>query len=514
MSRETVLETIGISKHFGAIAANDQVDFSLRKGEIHVLMGENGAGKSTLMNIISGLYQPDAGRILMGGHRVEMNSSGDALDKGIGMVHQHFMLIPVFTVTENIVLGSEVTRGGILDMGKACRIVQELSDVSGLEVDPYALTETLPVGIQQRVEILKVLYRRARILILDEPTAVLTPRETADLFGLLKRLTNSCVSVVLITHKLKEVMDIADRITVMRRGRAIGTLKPGETDEKQLAEMMTGRSVNLKLEKQPALSGPVMLRIENLTIRDRAKNSVDTVRDLSLEIRSGEILGIAGVQGNGQTELAAALAGLQPMVSGEILLGGKRLIHGDSRGRIAAGMGHIPEDRVRDGLVLPFSIADNQILNTYRRFPFARNMIRRKRAIYENAVQLIDRFDIRAPGPDTAAGSLSGGNQQKVIASRELSRDIHFLLANQPTRGLDVGSIGYIHRQIVAMRDNGTAVLLISAELDEIMALADRIAVMYRGELLKVFDEAGVADREQLGLLMTGSSPDSRRSQT
>jgi ABC-type uncharacterized transport system ATPase subunit len=504
MKEEVVLETIGISKHFGVLAANDQVDFNLRKGEIHVLMGENGAGKSTLMHVISGLYPPDAGQIIVGGHPARMDNPGDALRSGICMVHQHFMLIPAFTVTENIVLGNEITRGCMLDMESACKIVQDLSESSGLDVDPYAVTETLPVGIQQRVEILKALYRQARILILDEPTAVLTPRETEDLFGVLRRLTDSGVSIVFITHKLKEVMDIADRITVMRQGRAIATIGPDETDERQLAEMMVGRSVSLEVEKQPMATGPVMLKVDRIRIRNSGKNNVDSVRDLSFEIRSGEILGIAGVQGNGQTELAGALAGLQPMVSGEILLRGKRLSPGDPRERVSAGMGHIPEDRVRDGLVLPFSIADNQVLSTYHRYPFAVSMIRRKRAIYKNAARLIDRFDIRAPAPETAAGSLSGGNQQKVIVSRELSRDICFLLANQPTRGLDVGSIEYIHGQIVAMRDRGVAVLLISAELDEIMALSDRIGVMYRGELVRVFDAAETT-REQLGLLMAGS---------
>lgn len=508
MREEVVLETIGISKNFGSVAANNNVDFSLRRGEIHVLMGENGAGKSTLVNIISGLYQPSAGRIVVRGRRTRIDNTGDALRNGIGMVHQHFMLIPVFTVTENIVLGNEITRGLLLDMEGAHRIIQDLSEANGLDVDPHALTETLPIGIQQRVEILKALYRQAKILILDEPTAVLTPRETDDLFRILRRLAGNGVSIVFITHKLKEAMDIADRITVMRHGEVIGTIEPDETDENRLAAMMVGRKIKLKVGKQPAAKGPVMLEVNNITIGNRMRSRI--IRELSFKIRSGEILGIAGVQGNGQSELAAALAGLQPVASGEIMLGGKKLPQEDPRARVAAGMAHIPEDRVKHGLVLPYSIADNQVLSTYYRYPFAKNMVRRKRAIYENAVRLIDRFDIRAPGPETVVGNLSGGNQQKVIVSRELSRNICFLLANQPTRGLDVGSIEYIHHQIIGMRDKGTAVLLISAELDEIVALSDRIAVMYRGELLRVPD-ARIATREQLGLLMTGSGYESRQ---
>lgn len=505
MSDETVLEARKLTKRFADVTANRNVDFELKKGEIHLLLGENGAGKSTLMNVLSGLYPPDEGEIFIRNQPVAMKNTGDGLRLGIGMVHQHFMLVPVFTVAENIVLGDEMTRGighFSLDMRKAREKVKALSETFGLTVDPDARVETLSVGVQQRVEILKALYRRARILFLDEPTAVLTAREVQDLFGVMERLTKSGVSIVFITHKLKEVMAIADRITVMRRGRVIGTVAPDETDQYRLAEMMVGRAVDLHAEKRPHTPGPVVLDVRDLTVRDNRK--AECVKDISFQVRSGEIFGIAGVQGNGQKELASALAGLQAISSGRLLLDGKTMPPLNPRAMVNAGMAHIPEDRLKDGLVLPYSIADNQVLCTYYRHPFAGILIRRPRAVIDHADRLMERFDIRAPGPLSTVGTLSGGNQQKVVVSRELSREIRFLLANQPTRGLDVGSVATIHRQIIEIRDRGVAVLLISAELDEIMSLSDRIAVMFDGTFLKIVD-AGEASREEIGLLMAGT---------
>ncbi len=502
MPQPYALEARNITKRFPGVIANDRVNFTLEKGEIHALLGENGAGKSTLMNIIYGLYTPDEGEIYIDGAPASIHNPHDAIDQGIGMVHQHFMLVPVFTVTENIILGSEVTRGPSLDVRTARRQIRELSHNYGLEVDPDAIVEDLPVGVQQRVEILKALYRRAKILVLDEPTAVLTPQEANDLFKIMHQLTESGVSIIFISHKLKEVLSVADRITVMRRGQVVGTTTPSETDEHGLAAMMVGREVLLRVEKPPASPAEVVLEVQDLRVRD--ERGVEAVRGVSFQVRGGEILGIAGVQGNGQTELAEALTGLRPFESGHIRLNGHHIPPMNPRALIESGMAHIPEDRQKHGLVLPYSVADNEVLCTYYKPPFANGWQRNEEAVLENARKLIEQFDIRTPGPLVPAANLSGGNQQKVIVAREFSRPVRLLIANQPTRGLDVGSIEYIHRQIVEMRARGIGVLLISAELDEIMSLSDRIAVMFHGEIVAVVDPQTVT-RSELGLYMAGS---------
>ncbi len=500
------LEVRNITKRFPGVLANDQVNFNLRKGEIHALLGENGAGKTTLMNIIYGLYTPNEGEFFVSKddrlQPVQIHTPNDAIQMGIGMVHQHFMLVPVFTVTENIILGQEITRGPSLDIRTSREKIIQLSEEHGLEIDPDAIVEDLPVGVQQRVEIIKALYRHATILVLDEPTAVLTPQEVDSLFRIMRHLTERGVSIVFITHKLKEVLEVADRITVMRRGQVVGTTTPAETDEHKLAAMMVGREVLLQVEKGPAKPAQVVLNVENLNIVD--ERGVEVVRQLGFEVRAGEILGIAGVQGNGQTELVEALTGLRQRKSGRVVLGGKEIPELSPRLNVEAGQAHIPEDRHKHGLVLAFTIADNEVLCTYYQPPFARGLQRDLKAVMKNAVELIERFDIRTPSPSIPAKNLSGGNQQKAIVARELSRPIQLLIANQPTRGLDVGSIEYIHRQIVEMRDRGIAVLLVSAELDEITSLSDRIAVMYHGQIVATMD-ADKATRAELGLLMAGS---------
>jgi ABC-type uncharacterized transport system ATPase subunit len=503
-----VLQAKDISKHFPGVLANDKVNFDLRKGEIHALLGENGAGKTTLMNILYGLYLPDSGEILVNGTPAVIHSPKDSIALGIGMVHQHFMLIPVFTVAENIMLGDETVRYGmVLDQKTVANRVRELSKQYGLEVNPEALVGQLSVGVQQRVEIVKALYRNAQILILDEPTAVLTPQEADELFVIMRELTRRGVSIIFITHKLKEVLAVADRITAMRRGEVVGTTIPVETDEHKLAAMMVGREVILTVEKAPAKPTEVVLSVDNLTIED--DRGVEVVRQLGLEVRAGEILGIAGVQGNGQTELVEALTGLRKRKSGKVVLNGKEIPELHPRLNVEAGQAHIPEDRHKHGLVLGFSIADNEVLCTYYQPPFAHGLQRDQKAVVENAIKLVERFDIRTPSALLPASKLSGGNQQKAIVARELSRPIHLLVANQPTRGLDVGSIEYIHRQIVDMRDRGIAVLLVSAELDEITSLSDRIAVMFHGQIVATM-EADKATRAELGLLMAGATPEAQ----
>jgi ABC-type uncharacterized transport system ATPase subunit len=505
-----VLEARNISKKFPGVLANDNVNFDLRKSEIHALLGENGAGKTTLMNILYGLYLPDSGEILVNGKPVVIKSPNDTIAQGIGMVHQHFMLIPVFTVAENIMLGDETVRYGmVLDQKAVSNRVRELSHQYGLEVDPEALVGQLSVGEQQRVEIVKALYRDAQILILDEPTAVLTPQEADDLFAIMRELTKRGVSIIFITHKLKEVLAVADRITAMRRGVVVGTTTPAETDEHKLAAMMVGREVILTVEKVAAKPAEVVLNVEDLTILD--DRDVEVVRQLGLDVHAGEILGIAGVQGNGQTELVEALTGLRKRKSGKVVLNGKEIPELKPRLNVEAGQAHIPEDRHKHGLVLAFSIADNEVLCTYYQHPFAHGMQRDQNAVLDNAIKLVERFDIRTPSPLLPARKLSGGNQQKVIVARELSRPIKLLIANQPTRGLDVGSIEYIHKQIVEMRDQGVAVLLVSAELDEIMSLSDRIAVMYHGQIVATMD-ADKTTRAELGLLMAGATPEAQAS--
>ena len=509
MSNAIALQVCNITKRFPGVLANDRVNFDLRKGEIHALLGENGAGKSTLMNIIYGLYSPDEGEFFLGDDSgalqpVRIHNPHDAIKLGIGMVHQHFMLVPVFSVTENVILGSEVTNGPTLDLGSARRQIRQLSQDYGMDADPDAIVEELPVGVQQRVEIIKALYRHAKILVLDEPTAVLTPQEVEDLFRIMHTLTERGVSIIFITHKLKEVLAVADRITVMRRGQVVGTAIPSEIDEHGLAAMMVGREVLLQVEKGTAKPGEVILDVQNLTVVD--ERNMEVIRQVSFQVRAGEILGIAGVQGNGQTELVEALTGLRGIKSGAMRLGDQVLPALNPRSNVKAGEAHIPEDRHKHGLVLPYSIADNCVLCTYYQPPFAKGIQRDLAAVLDNSEKLIERFDVRTPGPQIKAGNLSGGNQQKVIVARELSRPIRLLVANQPTRGLDVGSIEYIHKQIVANRDQGVGVLLVSAELDEIMSLSDRIAVMYHGQIVATM-EADKATKSGLGLLMAGASP-------
>ena len=500
------LELRGIGKSFPGVVANDAVDLLVQPGEIHALLGENGAGKSTLMNVLYGLYQPDAGEIVIDDRPVVFHDPGDAIAAGIGMVHQHFMLIPVFTVTENVMLGSESIRGpiAVLDTAAARKRIVELSERHGLRVDPDAYIEDLPVGVRQRVEIIKTLYRRSNVLVLDEPTAVLTPQEIEDLFEVMRSLKASGTSLIFITHKLNEVREIADHITVLRRGRVVGTTTPAEADENVLARMMVGRPVQLQVSKQPARPADPVLEISGLRVLDERGHVA--VRELDLVVRAGEVLAIAGVQGNGQTELVEAITGLRPIESGTIRIGGSEL-KPDPRSIFAAGVGHIPEDRVEEGLVPGFTCADNLILNTYHLRPFSDGMNLRRGSILATARQLVEQYDIRTPSVLNAVGNLSGGNQQKVIVAREFSRALKLLVAAQPTRGLDVGSIEYIHRRIIEKRDEGTAVLIVSTELEEVLSLGDRIAVMYQGVIVAILDPAK-ATPERLGLLMGGAHPE------
>lgn len=504
----TVLELRGITKRFPGVLANDHIDLTLNKGEIHALLGENGAGKTTLMNILYGLYQPDEGEIFIKGQKVEVHSPRDAIRAGVGMVHQHFMLVPVFTVTENVMLGDEEIRpGGILDRASAARRIRQLSDQYGLAVNTSSRIEDLPVGVQQRVEIIKLLYRQADILILDEPTAVLTPQEADELFKILHSLTEKGKSIIFITHKLREVLDIADRISVIRQGKMVGTTTPAKANQNKLASMMVGREVLLKVDKQAAQPGPPVLEVKDLEVVDQAQHVV--VNGISFDVRAGEILGIAGVQGNGQTELVQAVTGLRHAVNGHVHFLGEEITHASPRHITEMGAAHIPEDRQQDGLVLPFPITDNLVLNTYYRPPYSKGAVLRREKILEAAEQRIENFDIRTPSPNTSVGSLSGGNQQKVIVARELSRPVKLLVASQPTRGLDVGSIEYIHNRLIENRDAGVAVLLVSSELDEIMQLSDRIAVIYRGRIIDILD-AAKATKEKVGLLMAGVTSESK----
>jgi simple sugar transport system ATP-binding protein len=489
------------SKAFPGVQACDRIDLDLEKGEIHALLGENGAGKTTLMNILYGLYRADEGEIFLEGAEVRINEPRDAIRRGIGMVHQHFMLIPVFTVAENIVLGMELTKNGLLDRETAAKRIREFSHQFGLDVDPNAYVKDLPVGIQQRVEIIKALYRGADILILDEPTAVLTPQEAEDLFRILRSLTAQGKSIIFITHKLKEVLAVADRITVLRDGHVVGTITPKEATEAKLAAMMVGREVILTVDKGPPNPGDVVLKVTDLqVIDDRMYTTVD---GLSLEVRSGEILGVAGVQGNGQTELVEAITGLRSVVSGKVEILGQDRTNGSPRRIIESGVSHVPEDRQKHGLVLSYPLVDNLVLCTYYRPPFAHGLAIDNQAVEENGRRLIAEFDVRTPSEYTLAGSLSGGNQQKLIVAREFSRPSKLVVAAQPTRGLDVGSIEFIHQRLVQQRDAGCAILLVSVELDEILSLSDRIAVLYKGKIIETLPVAK-ATPEQLGLLMAG----------
>jgi general nucleoside transport system ATP-binding protein len=499
------LELRGITKRFGPLVANDEISLSVAPGQVHALLGENGAGKTTLMNVLYGLTQPDEGEILIDGKPAKFGSPKDAIAAGIGMVHQHFMLVPVFTVAENVTLGiEEADRIGLLDRRKTRRDVRDLSHRYGLDVNPDALVEDLPVGIQQRVEIVKALVRNANVLILDEPTAVLTPAETEELFRIVRQLREGGRSIIFISHKLKEVQSIADTITVLRRGKVVGQRTPAATEE-DLASLMVGRDVQLRVDKAPAHPGAAVLSVSDLTVA--GEQGELPVRGLSFEVHAGEILGIAGVQGNGQTELCEALMGLQPTLAGSVTLNGRDLTRATPRARLRAGVAYVPEDRREDGLVGSFSVAENLVLDTYDRAPFASGINLNLPAIRSNATTLIDEFDVRTGSPATPAGTLSGGNQQKVILAREVGREHKVLIASQPTRGLDVGSIEFVHRRIVQQRDHGVAVIIVSSELDEIYALADRIAVMYEGRITGFRDPSVPA--AELGRLMAGGADSS-----
>ena len=495
------LELRGISKRFGSFTANDQISLTVEPGQIHCLLGENGAGKSTLMNVLFGLLHPDEGEILIDGEPVHFANSGEAVRKGIGMVHQHFMLVPVFTVAENVVLGFEPTKSfDRLDRQRANEEILKVSKDFNLEVDPEAVVESLPVGLQQRVEILKALNHDAELLILDEPTAVLTPQEIDALMDIMRSLAAAGKSILFITHKLKEVKAVSDVITIIRQGRVVGTADPSAS-EGELASMMVGRDVNLTVDKSPYQPGETVMEIRDLVVRDN--RGIAAVNGVSLTVKAGEILMLAGIQGNGQTELVEAIVGMRPVESGTIVLNGNDITNHSPRQVLDAGLGHIPEDRQRDGLVLSMSVADNLVLNTPRRAPFARRGSRNLGAVRENATRLVQDFDIRTTSINEATGSLSGGNQQKVIVARELSRPLTILVASQPTRGLDVGSIEYVHAQMVRHRNDGNGALIVSSELDEVLALGDRIAVMYAGKISGVVEPT--TSRETIGLLMTGS---------
>ena len=504
------LQIKGLTKRFGSFTANDHIDLTIEPGEIHCLLGENGAGKSTLMNMLYGLLDPDEGQVLVDGEPVSFSTPGDAIAAGIGMVHQHFMLVPVFTVAENVMLGREQTRGpGLLNRRAAAQLVRELSDRYKLAVDPDALVQDLPVGVQQRVEILKALANNAEVLILDEPTAVLTPQEIDELMAIMDSLRSAGTSIVFITHKLREVKAIGDRITVVRRGRVVGTTEP-TASEAELAEMMVGRGVRLVVDKSTPEVGEVALEVSHLTVVDNRGTVV--VRDVSFDVRAGEILAIAGVQGNGQTELIKSLLGLVRPAAGGIKLSGRDITRHGPRQRLEDGIGYIPEDRSHDGYVGSFSVQENLVLDLYRQGRFSRGPALDLRAMTRNAEQRIQEFDIRTQGPHSPMSALSGGNQQKVVVARELSRPLAVLVASQPTRGVDVGSVEFIHQRIVAERDRGTAVVIVSTELDEVYALADRIAVMYDGRIVDIV--APDIARDDIGCLMAGVAPGSSTTAT
>ncbi|SNU00339.1 nucleoside ABC transporter ATP-binding protein [Ruaniaceae bacterium KH17] len=495
------LELRGITKVFGPLVANDHIDLVIEPGEIHALLGENGAGKSTLMNVLYGLYQPDGGEILLDDVPVQFTGPGDAVAAGIGMVHQHFMLVPIFSVAESVVLGYEPTKAaGLINFDDARKRVSDLSAQFGFDINPDAIIEDLPVGAQQRVEIIKALSRDAKILILDEPTAVLTPRETDELIEIMRQLKESGTSIVFITHKLREVRAIADRITVIRRGKVVGEASPTST-EKELASLMVGREVSLTTEKDPAEPGDATFSVRGLSVVDDAGHVA--VNDISFDVRRGEILAIAGVQGNGQTELTESILGLATPVSGEIVLDGTDLLKKGVKDRLQNhGLGFVPEDRSTDGIIASFSIAENLILDLYDTAEFASGISMSPKKVAENATQRAEEFDVRLTSIYDPISTLSGGNQQKVVIAREMSRPLRLLVASQPTRGLDVGSIEFMHKRIIAERDTGTPCVIVSTELDEVLNLADRIAVMYRGNIVGIVP--GDTSRDVLGLMMAG----------
>mgnify|MGYP000993856538 CR=1 FL=1 len=496
-----VIEMKNITKKFGEFTANDNIDLTVHKGEIHALLGENGAGKSTLMNILYGLYTPTSGEIYINGNKVDITNPNIAITQGIGMVHQHFMLVETFSVVENIILGMETTKGLVLDIDLARKKVKEISELYGLHVEPDAIIQDVTVGMQQRVEILKALYRGADILILDEPTAVLTPQEIEELMSIMRNLANQGKTIIIITHKLKEIKAAADYCTIIRRGKKIDTVKVDDVTEEDLAEMMVGREVSFAVDKKPMEKGEKILEIQDIVVKDSRK--LNAVNGLSLEVYSGEILGIAGIDGNGQSELIEGITGLRPIQSGKVILRDKDITNKTPFDIINSGVSSIPEDRQRRGLVLDFTVSENMILENYYKEPFSTKGRLNHENIKEFSDDLMEKFDIRPRNSNYLAGELSGGNQQKVIIAREVTNDPEVLIAAQPTRGLDVGAIEYVHRYLVKQRDSGKAVILISFELDEIMNVSDRIAVIYDGKIVGIID-AKDADENQLGLLMAG----------
>jgi general nucleoside transport system ATP-binding protein len=497
-----VLEVRGITKRFPGVLANDNINLKLFKGRVLGLLGENGAGKSTLMNMIYGMYTPDEGSILVDGKPITIHGPNDAIKNGIGMVHQHFQLVDVLTVTENVMLGNESNTAGFLKKNVARQRIQEISKLYNLEVDPDAVIQDLPVGTQQRVEIIKALYRNADILILDEPTAVLTPQEAVGLFKVMRTLIEKDVSIIFISHKLKEILEICDDVVVLRRGKVAGQADPKQSTTQSLASLMVGRDVILEVEKKPAQVGNVVLSIQDLVVHN--ERNIPAVKGVSFEVYAGEILGVAGVQGNGQTELVEALTGLRKAISGHVRFEGQDIVRLGPRAITLLGTAHVPEDRQKVGMVGDFSVMQNMVLNTYFREPFARNGIIDEEEIEDNANGLVTQYDVRPPIINAPIKGLSGGNQQKVIIAREFSRPVKLLIASQPTRGLDVGSIEFIHKQLIRMRDEGTAVIVVSAELDEILSLSDRVAVMFDGHVIDVLP-IEKADRNTVGLRMAGS---------
>ncbi|MFP4378464.1 MAG: ABC transporter ATP-binding protein [Spirochaetales bacterium] len=500
----------GITKTFGPVVANDNISLSIMPQEIHALLGENGAGKTTLMNVLYGLYPADSGEIYLDGRRIEITEPSDAIKLGIGMVHQHFKLVEPFTIAQNIVLGSEIVGPlGVLKEAEASRAVRELSERYGFDVDPDAIVMDVSVGTQQRIEILKALYRNADLLILDEPTAVLTPQEIDELIVIMRGLIEQGKTIIIITHKLREIKAVADRCTIVRRGKMIETVDVEQTSEQELASMMVGRSVNLTVEKEPAEPADVLLSVENLHVKD--SRDLPAVDGLSLEVRAGEILGVAGVDGNGQTEFVEALVGVRPVASGTIRMKGEEITNLDPREVKRHRLSSIPEDRQRRGLVLDYSVAENMVLGIHDLEPYSRRGILNDGAIQDRAKKLIAEFDVRPPEPSYEAGWLSGGNQQKVIIAREVSNAPDVLIASQPTRGLDVGAIEFVHKSLIAQRDSGKAVMLVSLDLDEVMNVSDRIAVIYEGKIVGVFD-ANDVNEHQLGFLMAGGTNESAAS--
>ena len=504
-SAPPVLEVRGISKRFPGVLANDNINLSLHKGQVLGLLGENGAGKSTLMNMIYGLYKPDQGEIRVNGQEAEIAGPKDAIELGIGMVHQHFQLVDVLTVTENVMLGNESVTGPFLRRDVARRRILELSQEFGLDVNPDALISDLPVGVQQRVEIIKALYRHADILIMDEPTAVLTPQETRGLFKIMHTLLDKGVSIIFISHKLKEVLEICDAVIVLRRGKVAGHADPKTSTEQSLASLMVGRDVILEVEKSAATPGDEILNVVNLHVHD--DRGLPAVEGVNFRLQRGEILGIAGVQGNGQTELVEALTGMRSVDSGRFYIKAEDLTNASPRTVMERGIGHVPEDRQRDGLVSSFTVMHNLVLCTYYQNAFSTAIVVDDRAIADNARKLVDQYDVRPPIINNLAGGLSGGNQQKVIVAREFSRNVDLLIASQPTRGLDVGSIEFIHKQIIRMRDEGAGILLVSSELDEVLSLSDRVAVMFEGQIIDILP-IEMADKDRVGLRMAGVRDD------